>query len=232
MSIVEPTIADHFADARQQHESALFGMWLFLLTEVMLFGGLFTAYAVYRYQHPASFAAAAQHLDLWLGTVNTVVLISSSLTMALAHHAARHGRNKKSLLVCLTLTALLGMVFLGIKAIEYRHKFQDRLVPGENFHWPQHAEHHAAGPGGETTVRRPLAHDESTELFYSLYFVMTGLHAVHMVVGVGLLMALIGLAQGRRLRPVTVELTGMYWHLVDIVWIFLFPLLYLIGRHQ
>jgi cytochrome c oxidase subunit 3 len=198
----------------QQREASSFGMWVFLVTEILFFGGLFTAYAVYRYQYPRGFAEASQHLDITLGTFNTAVLIVSSLTMALAVWCAAVGR-RKGIVGFLLLTMALGGVFLGVKAVEYSHKFHDHLVPGPSFHFP--------GPNA-----RPA------EIFYSLYFTMTGLHAVHMIIGIGLLTVLVIQARKGRYTPeyhTPIEVSGLYWHFVDIVWIFLFTLLYLIGRH-
>jgi cytochrome c oxidase subunit 3 len=198
----------------QQREASSFGMWVFLVTEILFFGGLFTAYTVYRHQYAKAFAEASRHLDIALGTFNTVVLIVSSLTMALAVWSAATGR-RKAIVVFLVLTMILGGVFLGVKAVEYSHKFHDHLVPGPGFHFP--------GPDA-----RPA------EIFFSLYFTMTGLHAAHMVIGIGILTALLLQARKGRYTPeyhTPVEVSGLYWHFVDIVWIFLFPLLYLIGRH-
>jgi cytochrome c oxidase subunit 3 len=187
-------------------------MLAFLLTEVMFFGGLFVGYTVYRTAYPAGFMAGSQHLDIPLGTLNTAVLISSSLTMALAVHAAQVGR-RQILVRCLLLTMLLGLAFLGIKGYEYVHKYHEGLVPGVRFS--------AAGP-----------HATEMEVFLVLYFVMTGLHALHMIIGLGLLAVLVVLA-GRGVLSAEyhspVEAIGLYWHFVDIVWIFLYPLLYLIG---
>lgn len=208
-------LAHHFDTLEQQYESARLGMWAFLLTEVMMFGGLFLGYIVYRTQYPMAFAEASNHLDVWLGGINTVVLIVSSLTMALAVHAAQEGR-RSGILKYLVLTLLLGGVFLGIKVVEYSHKFHDHLVPGALFQW-----HGAADPG-------------HVQLFYGFYFVMTGLHAIHMIIGGGLLVWLMRLTVKNRFSAAyytPVEMFGLYWHFVDIVWIFLFPLLYLIGRH-
>jgi cytochrome c oxidase subunit 3 len=204
----------HFDTMEQQREASSFGMWLFLVTEILFFGGLFTAYAVYRHQYPIAFAEASRHLDITLGTFNTAVLIVSSLTMALAVWSAAVGR-RKGIVLFLILTMALGAVFLGVKAVEYSHKFHDHLVPGPSFQFP--------GP-----------HARPAEIFYSLYFTMTGLHAAHMVVGIGLLTVLLLQARKGRYTPeyhTPVEVSGLYWHFVDIVWIFLFPLLYLIGRH-
>ena len=183
------------------------------LTEIMFFGGLFTGYVVYRSLYAVAFAAGSHHLDLVLGSINTAVLIGSSLTMVLAVHAAQVGQ-RKLLVGFLLLTILLGLVFLGLKTVEYLHKFKDHLVPGSGFLYE--------GP-----------HARQVTLF-SFYFGMTGMHALHMIIGIGLLTVLAGrpgvtippLRTIRRSRAV-----GLYWHFVDIVWIFLFPLLYLIGRH-
>ncbi|MEA2625345.1 MAG: cytochrome c oxidase subunit [Candidatus Binatota bacterium] len=207
-------VSHQFEDVEQQRSAAALGMWAFLVTEVLFFGGLFLAYTVYRRLYPEAFAAGSHHLDVTLGSVNTLVLIGSSLTMALSVHAAQTGDNK-ALVRLLLATMLLGAVFLGIKVVEYAEKFRDHLVPGVHFHWH--------GPD-EGHVR----------LFYGLYFMMTGMHAVHMIIGEGLLGWLV--IQGRRGRfgphyNTPVDLIGLYWHFVDIVWIFLFPLLYLLGRH-
>ncbi len=198
----------------QQRDASSLGMWVFLVTEILFFGGLFLAYTVYRSQYARAFAEASRHLDISLGTFNTAVLIVSSLTMALAVFSASTGR-RRAVLVFLLATMALGGVFLGVKAVEYGHKFHDHLVPGLHFRFP--------GP-----------YARQAEIFYSLYFAMTGLHAAHMVIGIGLLTALVLQARKGRYGPdyyTPVEVSGLYWHFVDIVWIFLFPLLYLIGRH-
>ncbi|MBI4478232.1 MAG: cytochrome c oxidase subunit 3 family protein [Acidobacteria bacterium] len=189
-------------------------MWVFLVTEVLFFGGLFLAYLVYRTWYPATFIEVSQHLDIFWGTTNTAVLITSSLTMALAVYAAETG-DRRSLVFFLLATLTLGCVFLGIKALEYSHKFHEHLVPGAAFQWD-----------GD--------HAERAALFMSLYFIMTGLHALHMIIGVGLMSVMTVLAWRGGFSPeyhVPVEVSGLYWHFVDIVWIFLFPLLYLISRH-
>lgn len=213
MSDSAAVLAHHFDDLEQQREASALGMWVFLVTEIMFFGGLFTAYVAYRSLYPGAFGHASNHLDLVLGTINTAVLITSSLTMVLAVHAAQVGR-RTLLIRCLLLTGLLGATFLGIKAIEYAHKFADGLVPGRAFSY--------AGPDA------PQA-----QLFFSLYFAMTGVHALHMVIGLGVLGVLVAQARQGRFGPeyfTPVELSGLYWHFVDVIWIFLFPLLYLIGR--
>ena len=212
--LAHPALAHQFDDLRQQKEAATLGMWVFLVTEVLFFGGLFAAYSIYRAWYPDAFAAASHHLDLRLGTINTVVLITSSLTMALAVHAAETD-NRSRLMLLLTLTFVLGTVFLGIKGVEYYHKFQEHHVPGPSFQFEAEYFQHA-------------------QVFLSLYFVMTGLHAVHMFIGLGVLVWMLVWAwNGTITREYAspIEISGLYWHFVDIVWIFLFPLLYLIGRH-
>ena len=192
----------------------MLGMWVFLVTEVLFFGGLFAAYAVYRGWYPEAFAAASHHLDVTLGTINTVVLITSSLTMALAVRAAQTGDRQK-LVLFLWLTIALGTVFLGIKGVEYYHKFEDHHIPGPSFQFDAEYFRHA-------------------QLFLSLYFVMTGLHALHMIIGIGIMLVMARWALNGTITPEyasPVEISGLYWHFVDIVWIFLFPLLYLLGRH-
>jgi cytochrome c oxidase subunit 3 len=209
-----PAVAHQFDDAVQQVEASTLGMWIFLVTEIMFFGGLFVGYAVYRTAYPEAFAEGSHHLNVVLGSLNTVVLIGSSLTMVLAVHAAQADKRQR-ITGFLLLTVLLGAVFLGIKALEYAHKFEEHLVPGSGFL--------AEGP-----------HAAQVQLFMSFYFGMTGMHALHMVVGIGLLTLLALQAWRGRFTSAyhtPVEMLGLYWHFVDIVWIFLFPLLYLLGRH-
>jgi len=211
----EPALKHHFDDLGQQHEAATLGMWIFLATEVLFFGGLFAAYMLYRVWYPETWGAASRTLDVTLGAVNTMVLIGSSLTMALAVHAAATDR-RRVLLVFLVLTMVLGAIFLGIKAVEYAHKFEEHHVPGLDFHFE--------GPA-----------PERANLFFSLYFAMTGLHAAHMVIGLGLMTVMFVMAWRGRFSSrwyTPVEVSGLYWHFVDIIWIFLFPLLYLVDRHQ
>lgn len=186
-------------------------MWAFLITEIMFFGGLFAAYTVYRIQYPAAFVAASHLLDYKLGAVNTAVLICSSLTMALAVRAAQLGQ-RRMLIVFLVLTMTLGATFLGIKAVEYTHKFHEQLVPGPKF-------------------TPDVSPNREAQLFFLLYFSMTGLHALHMVIGIGVLAWLLVRAVRGHFSPAyysPVEMSGLYWHFVDIVWIYLFPLLYLV----
>jgi cytochrome c oxidase subunit 3 len=209
-----PTFAHQFDDSEQQHEASALGMWLFLVTEIMFFGGLFTGYTVFISRFHEAFTHASAHLDVELGATNTAVLLLSSLTMALAVRAAQTGERGGAIAGWLSATIALGCVFLGIKAIEYHEKFAHHLVPGFDFRYDGPDVPHA-------------------RVFYSLYFAMTGVHALHMVIGIGLLLWLISQARRQRFSAsyfTPVELCGLYWHFVDIVWIFLFPLLYLIGR--
>jgi cytochrome c oxidase subunit 3 len=189
-------------------------MWLFLVTEVMFFGGMFMAYIAYRHAYPVAFAAGSHKLNLELGLINTIVLICSSLTMAMAVHSAALGK-KNLLITFLILTLILGGIFLGIKSVEYHDKWVHHEIPGHDFEFegpdPQHA-----------------------TLFFSLYFGLTGLHATHMIVGAAILLVLIFQSARNKFSAAwytPIELFGLYWHFVDIVWIFLFPLLYLIDRH-
>lgn len=203
----------HFEDADQQFEASTLGMWAFLVTEILFFGGLFLGYSIYRSLYPEAFAAASRLLDYRLGAVNTAVLICSSLTMVLAVRAAQMG-NRRPLIIFLLLTILLGSAFLGIKVVEYSHKFHEHLAPGPSFHFegndPQHV-----------------------QLFFAFYFAMTGMHAFHMIIGIAILGVLVYKSwQGRFTSEyyTPVDITGLYWHFVDVVWIYLFPLLYLISR--
>jgi len=212
-----PTVAHQFEDAEQQHESATLGMWAFLVTEIMFFGGLILGYAVYRMKFPEAFAACSNELDVALGGGNTAILIGSSLTMALAVHAAQLGERRK-LIGFLLGTMFFGMAFLGVKAVEYSAKFEHHLVPGTTFEFHGH-----------------WAAPQNVELFFSFYFAMTGMHAVHMIIGMGILTWLVVMARRGRYSAAynsPVEMFGLYWHFVDIVWIFLYPLLYLVSRHH
>jgi cytochrome c oxidase subunit 3 len=210
----QPALAHHFENLEQQKEAASLGMWLFLATEVLFFGGLFAVYSIYRSWYPEAFAAASHEMVVWAGTTNTVVLITSSLTMALAVHAAQMGE-RRVVMWFLAATMLLGLAFLGIKAFEYYTEFAEHHVPGSGFMFePMYA--------------------RQAQIFFSLYFVMTGLHALHMIIGLGLMAVMFywvwrGTITREYFSPI--EVSGLYWHFVDIVWIFLFPLLYLIGRH-
>lgn len=209
----------HFDDLEHQHETTTLGMWVFLATELLIFGALFTSYAAYFSWYPASFEAASRHLNVLIGGVNTVVLLTSSLTMALAVRSAQLGR-RRALVRFLILTALLGTAFLVLKAVEYYSDYQEKLVPGLAFE-PEAWNHDPVNP----------AH---VQLFLVFYYVMTGLHAVHLTVGIVIIAVLAYLAWRRSFSPeyyTPVESWGLYWHYVDIIWIFLLPLLYLIGTH-
>ena len=220
MSTNTGNLAHHFEDLEQQFDAATLGMWLFLATEVMFFGAVLTGYAIYRNQYSTAFAQASLLLGTKVGTVNTAVLLTSSLTMALSVYFAKRG-NRTWLLTCLGLTLLLGSVFLGIKAWEWHHEYVEQLVPGIAFDSKRFS------GGGE------WVNPYQVQLFFVFYFILTGLHALHMIIGAGLLIYLLVRAQRRAFSTgyyVPVEVIGLYWHFVDIVWIFLFPLLYLV-RH-
>jgi cytochrome c oxidase subunit III len=219
-----PELLHHFAEPQQQRDAASLGMWIFLATEVMFFGGLFCAYLIYRRMYFGDFGAASKSIDATLGATNTAVLICSSLTVVLAVWAAQIAR-RTLLIGSLIVTMLLGMVFLGIKAKEYKDKFEEHHVPGASFSFD-----HVPIPGHPSQYANP----RHAEIFFSLYFIMTGLHALHMIIGLGLFAWLLFMAWKGRFTPdyhTPIEIGGLYWHFVDIVWIYLFPLLYLIDRH-
>lgn len=204
----------HFDDSAQQLESSTLGMWVFLLTEVMFFGGMFGGYTVYRNLYPEAFASTSHFMNVTIGGFNTGVLICSSFTMVLAVRAAQLGQ-KKALISFLLSTLALGCVFLVLKYVEYHEKWVDHHIPGPGFQYADPRYFHQA------------------QILFFLYFAMTGMHAVHMIVGAGLLITLIAMAARNRFSAewfTPVEMIGLYWHFVDIVWIFLFPLLYLIGH--
>jgi len=200
-------------EAAREDDLNSLGMWLFLASEVMFFGALFTGYIVYRYTYPETFSEASRFLDLPYGALNTAILLTSSLTVALAVDSAQRSL-KRSLVFFLLITILLGCVFLGIKGLEYVHKIEQGLFPAGDFTYPG-------------------TNPDEARLFFSLYFTMTGLHAVHMIGGI-LVMAIIAFLALRRHFSekyyAPVELLALYWHFVDIVWIFLFPMFYLIDR--
>ena len=211
--------AHQFEDMEQQREAGSLGMWVFLVTEIMFFGGLFACYAVYRALHLQAFEFGSRLLDVRFGAVNTVVLIASSLTMALAILSAQTGRRKSVVMSYLVLTMILGAAFLAIKfTFEWHHDFVEHLVPGFGFQ-----------------IRPEWGNDgNQVPMFFCFYFFMTGLHALHMIIGIGILTVLTLMASRDRFNEeyyAPLEVTGLYWHFVDIVWIFLFPLLYLIGGH-
>ena len=219
-----PELLHHFAEAGQQRNAASLGMWVFLATEIMFFGGMFCAYLVYRHWYFGDFAAASKSINVVLGAINTAVLICSSLSVVLAVWAAQTAR-RTLLLVMLALTMLLGLCFLGIKGKEYYDKFVENHVPGASFNFQN-----VPIPGHPNEYANP----KHAEIYFSLYFCMTGLHALHMVVGLGIFSWLFLMAWKGRFTPTyytPVEISGLYWHFVDIIWIYLFPLLYLIDRH-
>ena len=230
-----PALQHHFENMEQQREAGTLGMWVFLVTEIMFFGGMFLAYTLYRSFNPESFASASNHLDITLGAVNTGVLILSSFTMAMAVYFTQIGKPRPQVL-CLGLTLVLGLTFLGIKAVEYYDKYEDHLIPGRLI--PGNPFNPAVAHEGDTDPHKlhllPGATVQRVEMFYWIYFAMTGMHALHMIIGAGLLTFLLIFSLKGRFGPEyhsPVEVIGLYWHFVDIVWIFLFPLLYLLGRH-
>jgi cytochrome c oxidase subunit III len=221
----EPILSHQFDDVEQQSEASRLGMWLFLATEVMFFGGLLTAFAVYRTTSPESVARASRHLNVLLGCVNTVVLLTSSLTMALAVRAAQL-RAHRPLVGWLILTMVFGATFLGIKAREYTQDYHEKLIPGWNFQVPEQ---------DQPLVEQGQIDPRRMEMFFVLYFFMTGLHAVHLIIGIVLLSVMAYLAGIKWFSgggAVQIEVTGLYWHFVDVVWVFLYPLLYLIDVHR
>lgn len=219
-----PELLHHFAEPQQQRDAASLGMWIFLATEVMFFGGLFCAYLIYRRAYFGDFGAASKSIDATLGATNTAVLICSSLTVVLAIWAAQIGR-RGLMVAMLIVTMLFGLTFLGIKGKEYKDKFEEHHVPGPSFSFD-----HVPIPGHPDQYANP----QHAEIFFALYFIMTGLHALHMIIGLGLFTWLLYMAWKGHFTPeyhTPLEIGGLYWHFVDIVWIFLFPLLYLISRH-
>jgi len=216
-------LAHHFDDLKQQHESAQLGMWAFLLTEVMFFGGLFLAYLIYRNLYPEAFLLASNQLNVTLGGINTAVLIFSSLTMALAIRSAQTGQGRIPQIAWLVLTVMFGVAFLVIKYFEYKSKWDHGMLPGPGF---MAAGGHPAELFGE--------HVAGARIFFSIYFAMTGLHAFHMIVGIGIMAWMMRCSWKGYFTPSNsggLEMSGLYWHFVDLVWIFLFPMLYLLGAH-
>lgn len=286
-----PGLQHQFEDMKQQEESVSIGMWVFLVQEIMFFGGLFTAYLVFRSRFPMAFAAGSNHLDAFWGGLNTLVLIVSSLTMALTVYYAQKG-NRNMQVVMIVLTMLFGTTFLGVKVIEYRDKYEHGLVPVQGWNKKvKEGEHKEAASvvlpfetralASETQTEAPAVHHsnpkgefqidvekdmklpkmaedgkfltqaeqvgyysngkldpekfrDKVRIFFYIYFVMTGLHALHMIIGLGIMAWLLWMAWRNSFSIdyyMPVEMSGLYWHFVDIVWIFLFPLLYLLGRH-
>lgn len=210
-SAAQSHVAHHFVDSEQQFDAAKLGMWIFLVTEILFFGGLFAAYIIYRAWYPELYIMASTQLDTTMGAINTAVLIFSSLTMALSIWAAQHNDKKKTGLFLL-ITIACAFMFMVIKYFEYTHKFELGIFPGDAYTF--------------TGIDHPKAH-----IFFSIYYMMTGLHGIHVIIGIGLIFWLWiknnkGAFNSAYYTPI--EIVGLYWHLVDIIWIFLFPLLYLI----
>lgn len=210
----------HFEDLGQQHACERLGMWMFLATEILFFGGLFAAYTIYRMLYPHEFELASSHMDRTIATVNTAFLITSSLTMTLAIRSAKLG-DRAGLLRNLIVTAALGGAFMVLKGFEYAHEFEIGMVPGKLFDakWKAEAAEQGLDPG-------------KVQLFLCFYFVMTGIHGIHIIVGIGCILWLVWEAWRGAIPPEnysTVEVVSLYWHLVDAIWLFLMPLLYLAG---
>ena len=202
-------VAEQFDDMPQQRQASILGMWTFLATEILFFGGMFLGYTVYRHAYPEAFAAASRHTIVLFGTLNTAILLTSSLTVALAVRAVQLNQNK-AVVRFLLVTVLLGFCFLGVKGLEYRDDIHEHLWPGPHF-------------------RADLPHQ--AQIFWFLYWAMTGLHALHVTIGIGLLAVIAWMASHRKFSSDyynPVEISALYWHFVDIVWIYLYPLLYLI----
>jgi cytochrome c oxidase subunit 3 len=218
LAVPVQNLKHHFADLEHQKATSTFGMWLFLVTEIMFFGGMFAVYLIYRLSYYNAWVAGSRTMEIQYGAANTAVLICSSLTMVMAVHFAKLG-NRKLTGIFLVLTLILGLSFLGVKAVEYHGHWVHHEFPGASFHF----EHQ-----GNYDPRQ-------VQMFFSLYFAMTGMHALHMIIGAGLLTwLLIFNARGRFSAEYNspVEIVGLYWHFVDLVWIYLFPLLYLISHHH
>jgi cytochrome c oxidase subunit 3 len=241
-----PELRHHFADEEQQRNAAALGMWWFLGTEIMFFGGMFCAYLIYRRWYFPEFAAASKSLSLPIGTFNTTVLICSSLTVVMAVRAAQLG-NRKLQVRMLLLTLVFGLAFLGIKTKEWSDKYKEHHIPGMGFNALSGEKGDLREfPGNEQLLaldklkndpvklrQREAEIQRHTQVFYSLYFALTGMHAIHMIVGVGIFITITWMARKGRFTPeyyTPLEIAGLYWHFVDIVWIYLFPLLYLIDR--
>ena len=212
-----PELAHQFEAKEQQREAGTLGMWTFLITEIMFFGGMFCSYIIYRSLHPQAFAIGSHLLEVKFGATNTAVLICSSLTMALAIRSAQVGKSKATIITFLLLTMALGLTFIGVKLyFEWYHDYLEHIVPGFDFVYRS-----AWGSNAP-----------EVQMFMVFYFFMTGLHALHMVVGIGILTVLTIMAARGRFSPryfAPLDISGLYWHFVDIIWIYLFPLLYLIG---
>ncbi len=241
-----PELRHHFADELQQRNAASLGMWWFLGTEIMFFGGMLCAYLIYRRAYFSEFAASSKSLDLKIGTLNTVVLICSSLTVAMSVRAAQLGKRKLQVQLLLA-TIFFGLVFLGVKGIEWTDKYEEHHIPGMDFNalsgkkgdlrtFPGNQQLLGLDQVQNDPVKlraRQAEIQRHSQVFFSLYFALTGMHAIHMIVGVGIFSVITWMAWKGRFTPeyhTPLEIAGLYWHFVDIVWIYLFPLLYLIDR--
>jgi cytochrome c oxidase subunit 3 len=221
--LVRHRLEEQYRDLEQQHEAASLGMWIFLGTEVLFFGTLFLGLSAYRYQYGEAFEKASEKLNWIIGGVNTLVLLVSSLTMVLAVHYAKVGR-RNALVLCLGLTALLGVCFLCLKGLEYYTDYRDNLIPGWRF------------DDSEWLREKKLTADQvpQVKLFLLFYWIMTGTHGLHVTIGIAVVLVMLILARRGHFSPVyysPVDVTGLYWHFVDCVWIFLLPMLYLLGTH-
>jgi cytochrome c oxidase subunit 3 len=248
-----PHLQHHFDTPEQQFDAGKLGIWLFLATEILLFGGLFCAYAIYRANHPEIFIYAHQYLDKVLGGTNTVILLCSSLTMAWAVRASQLGQ-RKLLITLLSLTLLGGFGFMSIKYVEYKAQWEHGLLPGTHFAPHEHGESEAkpAPPAAPSATIKPAAtgpagtvraeveeaapkhgkRPSNTQIFFGIYFLMTGLHGLHVLAGMGAITWILVRSVKGHFGPdyfTPVDFVGLYWHLVDLIWIFLFPLLYLIS---
>jgi len=222
--LVRHRLGEQYANLEQQHETASLGMWVFLATEVLFFGVLFLGVGVYRHQYEAAFEKGSEKLNWIIGGTNTIVLLVSSLFMVLAVHYAKLGR-QRHIIVYLTLTALLGICFLCFKGLEYYIDYRDNLIPGWKFDDREWVEKDGLRPEDVPHVK----------LFLMFYWIMTGTHAVHVTIGIGAVIVMIALARRGHFSPdyySPVDVTGLYWHFVDTVWIFLLPMLYLLGTHS
>lgn len=228
----DPILEVQFDDLEQQHQTSMIGMWLFLSTEVLFFGGLITAYVVYRATSVREFELASAHMAVWLGFLNTIILLGSSLSMAMAVRAAQL-REHRWLVINLVITMVLGSGFLVVKAFEYHEEYVEHLVPGLDFR--VHDEGHGGHASDREVVEAEQLNPGRYEMFFVLYFFMTGLHAIHLIIGIGLVGIMAYLSHHRWFSgggATQIEVTGLYWHFIDIVWVFLYPMLYLINVHS
>ncbi|HEX3654200.1 MAG TPA: cytochrome c oxidase subunit 3 [Pirellulales bacterium] len=222
--LVRHRLEEQYADLEQQHETAAFGMWVFLATEVMFFGVLFLGVEAYHYMYPEAFEAASEKLNWVIGGINTLVLLLSSLTAVLAVHYSKLG-DRRRVMICLGVTALLGVVFLCFKGLEYYDDYVDKLIPGWSFDDSEWVREEGLKP-----VQVP-----HVKLFLLFYWIMTGLHGLHVIIGIVAMLVMLELARRKHFSPTyysPIDVTALYWHFVDIVWIFLLPTLYLMGTHK